>query len=166
MAGTAVIGRVSVRVWPDTSGFKRELKRKLEGIDAVVKIPVEPDGRGAERKLRQIYRELQRQVQEIEIPVDLEKKSLQRQKDQLRDAFKDVAKVKVKLDRDSLDKLNDDVKDSRQKLTIDTDLRIDKDKLDKDLDDVSKKAKRKVKVEMELDEMSTIDLLDKAKGIE
>src|SRR5690606_13378971 len=118
MAGTAVIGRVSVRVWPDTSGFKRELKRKLEGIDAVVKIPVEPDDKGAERKLRDIYRELQRQVSKIEIPVDLEKKSLDNIRDKLRDAFKEVAKVKVKLDRDSLNKLNDEVKDSRQKLHI------------------------------------------------
>ncbi|WP_131807440.1 hypothetical protein, partial [Mycobacteroides abscessus] len=53
MAAAREVGRVSVRVVPDTDGFRRDLKRQLESIVKGVeaKINVNPDVSGFRQKV-------------------------------------------------------------------------------------------------------------------
>lgn len=65
MAGV-VIGRVSVKVWPDTSEFRRKLKDDLEREEERLKvlIPIDFDKRQALRALRNTVRELNAEVRD------------------------------------------------------------------------------------------------------
>nr|WP_241033877.1 hypothetical protein [Mycobacteroides chelonae] len=52
-AGSREVGRVSVRVVPDTDGFRRALKRQLEAITKGLeaKVNVDPDVKGFRQKV-------------------------------------------------------------------------------------------------------------------
>lgn len=58
--GGQEVGRVSIRVVPDTSKFRRELERELKAIQKAVKlsIPVELDMKGATAQIAKIRRDL------------------------------------------------------------------------------------------------------------
>lgn len=111
MANTTVVGRVAVRVYPDTSGFRRDLRRELATEpDETIKIDSELDSKGLLNDLRKTMRDLQRHAkQTIEVETELkgdlfdEKQARQMERfvSDLREKFKDTSK--------SVDKINDDL---------------------------------------------------------
>lgn len=62
MADTVIVGRVAIRVLPDTDGFKERLRRDLEketaGVDATVPVEGEFQGEEMEEELRRKVKEL------------------------------------------------------------------------------------------------------------
>ncbi|WP_100485698.1 phage tail protein [Mycobacteroides abscessus] len=72
-AGSREVGRVSVRVVPDTDGFRRSLKRQLESIVKGVeaKINVDPDVSGFRQKVRAATKALDN----AKVKVDVDKNS-------------------------------------------------------------------------------------------
>lgn len=114
---STVIGRVSVKVWPDTSGFREKAKKDLGSAirGLAVKIPVEPDSTGAVEELDAIREELQRRAGDITINVDLDKSALDRIRQDLNNTLGGLDKEHpLKLNTDDalkdLGKVNDDLK--------------------------------------------------------
>ena len=56
--GSHVVGKVSVRVVPNTAMFRRELKAQLERLNERVKVGFDVDDRAAKARLRDLQREL------------------------------------------------------------------------------------------------------------
>ncbi|MFT9716273.1 phage tail protein, partial [Mycobacteroides abscessus subsp. abscessus] len=73
MAAAREVGRVSVRVVPDTDGFRRALKRQLEAITKGLeaKVDVDPDLKGFREKVRAGTRNLD----DAKVKVDVDKNS-------------------------------------------------------------------------------------------
>ncbi|WP_457062768.1 phage tail protein [Mycobacteroides abscessus] len=72
-AGGREVGRISVRVVPDTDGFRRALKRQLEAITKGLeaKVDVDPDLKGFREKVRAGTRNLD----DAKVKVDVDKNS-------------------------------------------------------------------------------------------
>lgn len=76
MAGTTIIGKVGVKVFPDTSDFSKDLKRQLETIEKKHKleIPVHLDSKTVAAEAKRI--EGSTRVKPIKIKIDVDKKPL------------------------------------------------------------------------------------------
>lgn len=70
--GGVEVGRVSIRVVPDTSKFRRELKRQLNDIakTVVMKIQVELDDKFVKAKLKKLNEEVKDKTAKIDVDVD------------------------------------------------------------------------------------------------
>lgn len=92
-AGGREVGRVSVRVVPDTDGFRRSLKRQLEAITKGVeaKINVNPDVSGFRQKVSAATKGLDN----AKVKVDVDKNSEILRKNGFHTADKTI---KLKLD--------------------------------------------------------------------
>ena len=77
--GGAEVGRVSVRVVPDTSRFRRELERELKSIQRSVRvrIPVDLDTKGATAQLSRLRQQIER-LSGVEIDVSVSKGSIRK----------------------------------------------------------------------------------------
>lgn len=77
--GGAEVGRVSVRVVPDTSRFRRELERELKSIQRSVRvrIPVDLDTKGATAQLSRLRQQIER-MSGVEIDVSVSKGSIRK----------------------------------------------------------------------------------------
>ncbi|MBN7454866.1 phage tail protein [Mycobacteroides abscessus] len=91
-AGGREVGRVSVRVVPNTDGFRRELKRQLEAITKGLeaKVNIDPDLKGFREKVRAETRNLD----DAKVKVDVDKNSEILKKN----GFFTDEKIKLKLD--------------------------------------------------------------------
>lgn len=91
-AGSREVGRVSVRVVPNTDGFRRELKRQLEAITKGLeaKVNIDPDLKGFREKVRAETRNLD----DAKVKVDVDKNSEILKKN----GFFTDEKIKLKLD--------------------------------------------------------------------
>ncbi|SNS50515.1 hypothetical protein [Actinacidiphila glaucinigra] len=69
MAEAQIVGRVAVKVMPDTSGFKQDLKEKLEKIenDLAITIRTKADPKGAQSDVLQIVREINRHNKDTDV---------------------------------------------------------------------------------------------------
>ncbi|RYH34277.1 MAG: hypothetical protein EON54_20010 [Alcaligenaceae bacterium] len=78
--GGAEVGRVSVRVVPDTDKFWGELKAKLEALEDTLKltVPVELDDDGVVANMRALLARLQAQARaaRVTVPVDVDRRGL------------------------------------------------------------------------------------------
>ena len=77
--GGAEVGRVSVRVVPDTSRFRRELEKELKSIQRSVRvrIPVDLDTKGATAQLSRLRQQIER-MSGVEIDVSVSKGSVRK----------------------------------------------------------------------------------------
>lgn len=77
--GGAEVGRVSVRVVPDTSRFRRELEKELKSIQRSVRvrIPVDLDTKGATAQLSRLRQQIER-LSGVEIDVSVNKGSVRK----------------------------------------------------------------------------------------
>lgn len=91
-AASREVGRVSVRVVPNTDGFRRELKRQLEAITKGLeaKVNIDPDLKGFREKVRAETRNLD----DAKVKVDVDKNSEILKKN----GFFTDEKIKLKLD--------------------------------------------------------------------
>ncbi|SIB39923.1 Phage-related protein [Mycobacteroides abscessus subsp. abscessus] len=91
-AGSREVGRISVRVVPNTDGFRRELKRQLEAITKGLeaKVNIDPDLKGFREKVRAETRNLD----DAKVKVDVDKNSEILKKN----GFFTDEKIKLKLD--------------------------------------------------------------------
>lgn len=92
-----IIGKVSVKVTPDTSGIPRELKVKLEAIEDRVdpiEIETEVDTSGIEREVKNAVRNAERRAGKINLQMDLDNR------DSVEKAIRDLQKEVNKLDED------------------------------------------------------------------
>src|SRR5690606_40475123 len=78
VAGTSIIGRVGVKVYPDASGFYRELKGDLRDIErrAEVEVPVKVNDRGAIAVGKRALREMQAALKDLKVDVDVDRSKL------------------------------------------------------------------------------------------
>jgi hypothetical protein len=65
MAGGQEVGRISIRVMPDTTKFRQDLKKKLEAIEksikATIPVDVDLDAAGAKAHMRELMADLKAQ---------------------------------------------------------------------------------------------------------
>jgi phage-related protein len=111
MSKDAVIGRVSVKVWPDTTDFKRDTKKSLERIEKslYVKLPTKIDMSGAKRDLLLGIRELNAlaRAHKVRVRTEADTSAMQQTASELEQWRKRISPVKVgvTVDTDPLRKL-------------------------------------------------------------
>lgn len=104
---TEVVGKVAVKVIPDTKGFRQRLQSELQKIEKGLHVDIEVklDDDGLKARAKQIREEVQNAMKDVKIDVDLDDQA------SLRSAMKkldrelqklDEIELKVDLDRDSL----------------------------------------------------------------
>lgn len=110
--GGQEVGRVSIRVVPDTSRFRRQLQAELESIDDTFEIKVELDTTGLRQKLQAAAREASAGVN-AEIGVDINKSTTETVKKFAEDISNQVSHVTSDVDvSDSLTKTATEVQNS------------------------------------------------------
>jgi len=108
----AIIGKIAVKVIPDTDNFKEQLKTQLESIEQKaekdpVEIPVVLDDDGIESDAKELHEKVKRALKSISLKVDIKNQdSLQAN---IRTVQRELAKldekeIKVKLNRADLNK--------------------------------------------------------------
>jgi phage-related protein len=98
-----IIGRVSIKVFPDTSSFRGQLRRDLEKIERSLKveIPTSANMAGAKRDVLRGIREINAQVKNnpiranVEVVVELVQSSLDRVRRDLERWAKDISPLKI-----------------------------------------------------------------------
>ena len=123
MAETTIIGRIAIKVLPDTSDFKRDLERKLERVerDVEVKVPVELDEKGINQEFDRLHANLERAGDPIKVEVELGNEAAQAAAEKMHDKLERIlgdVVVDVDLD-DKSKKINvevddDDVEDANR----------------------------------------------------
>jgi phage-related protein len=93
-AGSAIIGRVAVKVLPDTTDFKRDTKKSLDRIEKTlyVKLPTKIDMTGAKKELLAGIRDLNKALK-----------------------ANDAYKIKVHTKIDGLDEIEDEIKSFKRR---------------------------------------------------
>lgn len=117
MARRVIIGKVSVKVYPDTSEFRREAERELSAVEKTlrdVKVGVELDDDGLSRDAKAAAERAERAVQKIKLRFDTEdnaslKKALDRVDRELQ-KLREVS-LDVKLDEESLQAARETLED-------------------------------------------------------
>ncbi|MFC7330822.1 phage tail protein [Marinactinospora rubrisoli] len=101
--GGRSVGRVNVRVAPDTSSFRVDLQRSLERLERTltVNIPTRIDARRITADAIRIKRDLERQLADVSVGMDL-RGAAQAQAELARVARDRTAEVRVAVDRPSL----------------------------------------------------------------
>lgn len=76
MAVGQVVGRVSIKVLPDTSDFRRQLKRRLDAIEKSTKLQIKAqlDSRQLDREARDAKREMERKLKDTKAQIKAEMK--------------------------------------------------------------------------------------------
>lgn len=147
---TAVIGKVSVKVWPDTSGFKERAKAELakEARGLEIEVPMEPDENGLKHKVRDTLRELQALMDDLKVGLKLKDGELEKVRAMLKTLDDETVNIKVDVDNDKLKELTKDLnKDLKEHIHMDVD--VDQDAAQKKLDELSKK----LHIDVDFDEM-------------
>lgn len=118
MAGGVIIGKVSVKVTPDTEGFRRELLNKLNALEKglEVKVKVELDEKGLGRQADAAVKKLNAQNREVEFGAKLDADRL---KEQARETSRELdkylrdkdVKLLADLDKESSKRVRDELND-------------------------------------------------------
>jgi phage-related protein len=104
---TEVVGKVAVKVIPDTKGFRQRLQSELQKIERGLHVDIEInlDDDGLKARAKQIREEVQKAMKDVKINVDLDDqaslRSAMRQLDRELQKLDEV-ELKVELDRESL----------------------------------------------------------------
>ena len=128
-AGT-IIGRISVKVLPDTDDFRRDAKKKLDAIEKGLEVQarIELDDTGLKEQAKAARARAQAQMKDLTLQVNLDNQQslmrsigqVQRELDKL-----DNTTLKVDLNRDDLNAAADLLKERLDQVAT-LDLRIDK----------------------------------------
>lgn len=166
MPGSAIIGRVAVKVVPDTKFFRKDAKAKLEAAakDLRVEVPTTLDTKTLPDELRRALHALQAyaDAKPIKIRTKFDRDDLRRARDDLRKATRDQTqrtRVKVDVDPDTRVASRELAlwrgKEERKKVKVDVD--VDNDPLNRighKLDDWFKKhGKKKIDVDFDEDQL-------------
>src|SRR5690606_34867408 len=140
VAGTTIIGRVGVKVYPDTSGFYRELKGDLRDIErrAEVEVPVKVNDRDAIAEAKRALRAMQAAMKDLKVDVDVDRSKL---KDLAKDLQYEVEINLADVDRGnlSIDELGDHLEEvGRKTIDLKSDMRELKREIDRTMNDHKK----------------------------
>ncbi|TCC19964.1 hypothetical protein [Kribbella sindirgiensis] len=153
---TQVVGRIAVKVIPDTSGFRRKLKTDLNAIEKSLdglKVNLDLDSDGIAQKAKATAKKVQAELDSITLKIN------DQSQDSLRKAManieREIAKLdeidfKVELDRDSLNAARDLLSEQLDKVST-IDFRVNRGSL-------SSVEKAISKIDAELEKMAEIDL--------
>lgn len=105
MPGSATIGKVAVKVIPDTTGFRKQLERELKALerdlDKAVKVKVELDQNGLREKAKQLRDDMQKDLKKITLQVDLgDQDDLRKGIAAIDNELKKLRQVKIEVDLD------------------------------------------------------------------
>lgn len=116
---TVIIGRVAVKVVPDTTEFKERTEAKLKGIPLEpVEVEVNPDLTNFKRQLQTELRAIESSLRDIQVGVDVDQSELQSAIADL----SEIAAIRLEVDNDYFDNLVDDANRELSKITIRPDL--------------------------------------------
>jgi len=170
----SIIGKVAVKVWPDTREFQRDLKRDLERIERATKIlvNVEVDTSKAAAQVEVLAEEVERKLEKAsKIDLEFDQSSyaeVRRAIDQVDaelDKLKDRVTVEVDLDEDSLRRARRELEARLDGTTTTLKINEDLDGWKKARDEVDRMLREREQIDLtvEMDEESlrhTRDALD------
>ena len=103
--GGPTVGRVNIRVAPDTSRFRRELGQSLEALERTltVNIPTRIDTKKVAQDAARVKADVERQLGHVKVGVDVDTKAAAAE---LARASRDrTSTIRVDVDRSALDRL-------------------------------------------------------------
>jgi hypothetical protein len=159
-AGATIIGRVAIKVVPDTSDFRALTKRELDKIESRMgrlKVKVDLDTKGLNEKVRGAVAEAERNVRDITLRVNVDNQdSLRRSADRIRTEFDKLGEIELDVDlnerdlRAALDLLNDELNDTYRKVRQEINQTLSGIKVRPELDDSDvRRATRDIEVSIE-----------------